>query len=218
MQVIVAMATMPEAIFGDVVWDTKSQNFILPTSSSEQAFTFNFENKGPNSIRINSATTSCGCTITSFPAEIVKAGVSGEIVGSYKPGSRRGLNRVSIIVKGSEIIGDKLHPFDETLSVVLDAPEIVKINPGMTLWKRNDPLLEKVVNVEIATGIPMELRILSLSNESFDIELNGSDQSGSFKLKSKPKSTSGSCQTMVTLEGLSPGGAKMRFYAHFVVR
>ncbi|MDP4222698.1 MAG: DUF1573 domain-containing protein [Bacteroidota bacterium] len=62
-----------------VIFREYEHDFGKIIEGEKVAWTFNFENRGPGRLVINSATTTCGCTVTKFSRDPIPAGGGGSL-------------------------------------------------------------------------------------------------------------------------------------------
>ena len=76
-------------------------DFGKVTEGEKVAYIFSFENKGPGTLVINSASTSCGCTVTKFERNPIPAGNKGSLEVVFDTGGRNGLQTKTITVQSN---------------------------------------------------------------------------------------------------------------------
>lgn len=65
------------------------------------ACVFTFSNKGDGSLVINSATTSCGCTVPEFDSDPIAPGEKGEIEVLFDSAYRQGIQNKTITIRSN---------------------------------------------------------------------------------------------------------------------
>jgi hypothetical protein len=68
------------------------------TEGEKVAHIFTFENKGPGNLVINSALTTCGCTITKYDRNPIPAGKGGSLEVVFDSNGKKGIQTKTITV------------------------------------------------------------------------------------------------------------------------
>lgn len=92
-----------EGELGEISFREYEHDFGKVTEGEKVAYIFAFENKGPGTLVINSASTSCGCTITKFDRDPIPAGKGGSLEVVFDTGGRSGLQTKTITVQSNSI-------------------------------------------------------------------------------------------------------------------
>lgn len=77
---------LPEMTFNDTFHD-----FGKIQEGEKVTYTFNFKNTGPGTLVIESATSSCGCTVPEKPEEPVPSGASNHITVKFNSEGKSGV-------------------------------------------------------------------------------------------------------------------------------
>jgi hypothetical protein len=88
---------------GEAILEFQSlvHDFGKITEGEIVACVFSFENSGDEDLIINSAVTSCGCTVPSFPKEPVKPGDQGRIEVVFDSSYRSGAQSKTITIRSN---------------------------------------------------------------------------------------------------------------------
>jgi hypothetical protein len=73
-------------------------NFERLVSGEQVTYAFKFKNTGKSLLIISNVSTSCGCTVSSFPKQPIKPGESASIDVSFDSEGRHGLQNKTITV------------------------------------------------------------------------------------------------------------------------
>ncbi len=95
-----AAEDMPEMSFSDTV-----HNFGKMYAGEEVTHEFEFTNTGKAPLLISGTTTSCGCTVASYPTEPVLPGEKGKLKVNFKPNSDSGFEEKSVNVHANTARG-----------------------------------------------------------------------------------------------------------------
>jgi len=90
-----------EGELGEISFREYEHNFGKVTEGEKVAYIFTFENKGPGTLVINSASTTCGCTVTKFDRDPVPAGKGGSLEVVFDTGGRSGIQTKTISVQSN---------------------------------------------------------------------------------------------------------------------
>jgi hypothetical protein len=206
------------AIAGGVTWEKMEQNIRVKAQEEEVHFSFKFKNSGVQSIVLSEAKPSCSCTIAEIANKKYAPGESGVIAGTYKIKNKAGLSSVNIVINGNEVVGDGMKPFSDTLRLSVIVEEIVRITPGITIWKKNSEAVEREIDVVILQEEPLALKFIGLNNDHFDVKMIDVITGRKYILALKPKSTNESVDSIARIEATLPSGKKMFFSAYFLIR
>ncbi len=90
-----------EGELGEISFREYEHDFGKVTEGEKVACIFAFENKGPGTLVINSASTSCGCTVTKFDRDPIPAGKGGSLEVVFDTGGRSGIQTKTISVQSN---------------------------------------------------------------------------------------------------------------------
>jgi hypothetical protein len=95
-------ANLPaEGELGEISFREYEHDFGKVTEGEKVGYIFAFENKGPGTLVINSASTSCGCTVTKFDRDPIPAGKGGSLEVVFDTGGRSGIQTKTISVQSN---------------------------------------------------------------------------------------------------------------------
>ncbi len=86
-------STLPSITFGEMEHD-----FGKILQGESVSYTFKFENTGKSDLLIAEVSTSCGCTVPSYPKTPIKPGEKGEIRVTFTSKGQRGFQSKNILV------------------------------------------------------------------------------------------------------------------------
>lgn len=114
-----AQLTGPGSATGDadIVFKEYEHDFGKVTEGEKIAYLFSYENKGPGDLVINSASTSCGCTVSKYDTKPIAPGSHGTLEVVFNTSGRSGMQTKTVTV----------HSNSKTPSVILKiTAEVVK--------------------------------------------------------------------------------------------
>lgn len=80
-------------------------NFGKIVEGEKVAHIFSFENKGPGSLVISSASTSCGCTVTKYDRNPIPSGKGGNLEVVFDSNGRSGIQTKTVSVHSNSKSG-----------------------------------------------------------------------------------------------------------------
>jgi hypothetical protein len=86
-----------------ISYESTHYDFGTVTEGKKVKKTFTFRNTGTVPLKIFSAYGSCGCTIPTYPKELIAPGESGEILVEFNSKGRVGPNTKSVIVSANTL-------------------------------------------------------------------------------------------------------------------
>lgn len=205
-------------IYAGVEWEPREISPIASIGVTSVDFAFGFKNTGKFPVEFDLPSTSCGCTLAKWDKTIYAAGESGFLKGVYNTSGKRGLNVVTITIKGAEIDGDMRRPVLESLKLNITIPEVVKISPGITLWRKDSDVITKTVRFEVNEVLHMPLKLIKISRDTFTGEWREVEAGRAYEFVATPTSTKEAGKAVVTVEGINKDGKPLRFYAHLIIR
>ena len=204
--------------YAGVKWDSQVIDVQAKPGDEWIEFAFPFKNGGALPVHLEAPVASCDCTLVELKTFTFSKGESGEIRGIYDLAGRRGQYAVTITVKGAEVDGQTRRPFTDTLRLNVTVPEVVKVSPGVTLWRKNSVAEAKTIRFEVNEPFLMPLKLAKVSRETFAGEWKEVEKGKAYELLVTPASTGEVGSAMVTIEGVTENGKTLRFYAHLIIR
>lgn len=97
------ISLLPSSDSGTAViqFNTMEHDFGAITAGEKVAYVFNFTNTGTASLVINSASTSCGCTVPQFSKKPLSPGQKGTLEVVFDSSGREGLQTKTITVQSN---------------------------------------------------------------------------------------------------------------------
>jgi len=83
----------------EIVFKEYQHDFGKVTEGEKLSYIFTFENKGSSDLIINSASTTCGCTVPKYDTKPIHTGGSGELEVVFDTSGRNGMQTKVITVK-----------------------------------------------------------------------------------------------------------------------
>ena len=145
---------------------------------------FPFTVKGDRPVTILEYDAPCSC----LEAKISEGKLT------WKPGERgvvKGEFKIASTFKGVVDKNIKLRMREqrlpETLTVRVDIPVLVEIDPPNLFWEVGQPVEPKTIDINIKHEDPIKILKVEQSNENFDLDLARDENTGNYKLTVTPK-------------------------------
>jgi hypothetical protein len=85
----------------EIVFSEYQHDFGKVAEGEKLSYIFTFENKGQGDLIINSASTSCGCTVPKYDTKPIRSGDSGKLEVVFDTSGRNGIQTKVITVKSN---------------------------------------------------------------------------------------------------------------------
>jgi len=137
----------------EVTWTNKNLDLEMSPGAMELRGAFTFTNDGEAYVTITSVKPSCGCTTTALEKKVYGPGESGVIAVVFSVGDRVGKQVKKIVVRTD----DPATPVT-TLTLRADIPQWVELKPRLLMWKSDEALDAKTVEVTFHDAEPVVLK------------------------------------------------------------
>jgi hypothetical protein len=200
-RVAVALAGLSltcQSALGGLSWENKSLEFRPGVADAQVVAHFKFTNTGTSPVTIKKATSSCWCVTATTSKETFSAGETGEVIATFNIGSRVGQHQKTVIVETN----DESEPKVE-LNLKVTLLKVCKIQPVAIVWKKDEALDEKKLQVESIDGF--EIKSLETKPVDPNIEIVTTTvrviQDGrQYEILVKPKGSARPLKTMFKIE------------------
>ena len=191
--------------------DFEQELLQLKPSPGEKRVTgyFRFTNTGDYPVNIVEVRTSCGCTTTRLEKMAYAPGETGEIETIFKLGSREGVHRKRVSV----YTDDKQSP-SYAMSLVVDIPRVLKIQPRMLFWKQGEDFSPKKQIIKILYPQPVVIEEARSLNPSFSVELKALEEGRKYELSGTPKADRREQRGTAQLVARLPDGQTKNFFSY----
>jgi hypothetical protein len=210
--ILLAIAVSNAAMLrAELAWDTRRIELAPSVFDTAADAKFGFVNSGDQPVTIDSAKSSCGCTIPKLEKNTYAPGERGAIVAHFNIGDRRGIQNVGIQVA----IQGKQAP--DVLSLVLKIPNPATITPSMLVWGKEESNTAKTITVEAVEGLALRVEQVQPSSADFDATVETEQEGAKYRIVVTPKSTARSSVTVLNIDTLL-GDKKKMLQAYAQVR
>lgn len=186
-----------------LTWQTHEIHLQAALGQDEVEGVFRFRNTGDTPVRILSASPSCSCVAVQYGKEMVAPGESGEIRAAYKFNGSVGHEVKTIAVVTNDQVGHAT-----ILTLTVDIPEPLVVNPRFLFWEMGKDPAEK--SVEIVATYPAQTTVgaLQCSNTLFAARLQP-EAAGRYRLWVKPVDLTQPSTGIIGLNVVIAGHAKV---------
>lgn len=161
----------------------------------EVSATFTFVNKGNRPIKVTKLDSSCSC---------LEASVDKEVYGPGEKGTGKAVFKVSSLVGKHEktlhlLTDDPAEP-DKVLTVVLDVPEEISIEPRLLEWVLGEEPVAKDLTIKMVGKDPLKVTKVTASRENVTFEVQEVTPGREYRITVKPASTASITVGMLKIE------------------
>lgn len=213
---LAAMVCQGELEFEDRVWRETAG-----ASEEKVEFSFPFENTGSTEVTITEVKSSCGCTTAKLDQKTYAPGESGEITGAFNIGSRQGLQRKTVRLATDSVAQPQI-----LLTIEVNIPKLISIEPGMLLWRKGEVPDVKTLKIVPNEEMGIEIGGIDLEAEGFSIELldadaeaaTGTPETAGREALVSVVSTDSANRGLIRVTAILPDGQEKQYFAHALVR
>lgn len=209
MSVLLFFLCLVAPAFAQLKWDQPQQVFTPNPGEKTVTARYRFTNTGASPVSIIDVRPSCGCTTATLAKKDYAPGESGEIEAKVNFAGHVGHQEkwiyVTTNVAGSEPV---------LLSLAVDIPPEVTIQPEFVMWRVGDPLEPKTMRVVIPEGIPTKLVAAQADNPTMQVRLREVEAGKEWEVKVTPTSTREPVKAVVTIRSDYPAGNPASYSAY----
>lgn len=172
-------------LHAELSWESQKVKLKAEHGSETVKILFPFKNSGSATCEIVFVSSSCGCTVPKLEKKIYQTGENGQIEAIFTIGTRKGVQRKSLVanVKCGEVT--KKYP----LQFEVEIPKEVTLAPSFHFWKKGEEGVEKKVDVDIHLPSGANIDHVIPSSDQFDFRLEEIEARKKYQIYIKPKST-----------------------------
>jgi hypothetical protein len=196
-------------VFAQLKWDQPQQTLIPQPGEKVVTAKFGFINVGQTPVSILDVRPSCGCTTATLAKKEYAPGESGEIEAKLNFAGHVGHQEKWIYVT-TNTVGEE----PALLSLTVDIPPEVTIQPEFVMWRVGDPLEPKTMRVVIPDGIPTKMIAAQADNPTMQVRLREVQAGKEWEVKVTPTSTREPVKAVVTIRSDYPAGNPATYSAY----
>jgi len=195
--------------FAQLKWDQPQQVFAPKPGEKTVTARYRFTNIGASPVSILDVRPSCGCTTATLAKKEYAPGESGEIEAKLNFAGHVGHQEKWIYVT-TNTVGEE----PALLSLTVDIPPEVTIQPEFVMWRVGDPLEPKTMRVVIPDGIPTKMIAAQADNPTMQVQLREVQAGKEWEVKVTPTSTREPVKAVVTIRSDYPAGNPATYSAY----
>lgn len=195
--------------FAQLKWDQPQQIFAPKPGEKTANARYRFTNIGASTVSIIDVRPSCGCTTTTLAKKEYAPGESGEIEAKLNFAGHVGHQEKWIYVT-TNLAGSE----PTVLSLAVDIPPEVTIQPEFVMWRVGDPLEPKTMRIVIPDGIPTKLVAAQSDNPMMQVQLREVQPGKEWEVKVTPASTREPIKAAVSIRSDYPAGNPSSYSAY----
>jgi hypothetical protein len=195
--------------FAQLKWDQPQQVFAPKPGEKTVTARYRFTNIGASPVSILDVRPSCGCTTATLAKKEYAPGESGEIEAKLNFAGHVGHQEKWIYVT-TNTVGEE----PALLSLAVDIPPEVTIQPEFVMWRVGDPLEPKTMRVVIPDGIPTKMIAAQADNPTMQVRLREVQAGKEWEVKVTPTSTREPVKAVVTIRSDYPAGNPATYSAY----
>ncbi len=157
--------------------------------------TFTFTNKGSKPVKVTKLDSSCSCLEASLDKAVYAPGDKGTGRALFKVSSLVGRHEKSLHL----FTDDPAEP-EKVLTVVLDVPEEISIEPKLLEWVLNEPAAPKELTVKMLGKDPLKITKVTSTRENVTFESKEITPGREYRITVKPASTAEITVGMLKIE------------------
>jgi len=197
------------SVSAQLKWDQPQQTLIPRPGEKAVTAKFGFTNMGRTSVTIVDVHPSCGCTTATLAKKEYSPGESGEIDAKLNFAGHVGHQEKWIYVT-TNVPGTE----PALLSLAVDIPPEVTIQPEFVMWRIGDPLEPKTMRVVIPDGIPTRMVAAQADSPTMEVRLKEVQAGKEWEVKVTPTSTREPVKAVVTIRSDYPAAHPATYSAY----
>ncbi|MBV8215979.1 MAG: DUF1573 domain-containing protein [Verrucomicrobia bacterium] len=196
-------------IFAQLKWDQPQQKLSAKPGDKAVSAKYRFTNQGTSPVTIVDVRPSCGCTTATLAKKVFAPGESGEIDARFNFAGHTGHQEKWIYVT-TNLAGTE--PMLLTLAV--DIPPEITIEPDFVMWRIGDPLTPKTIRVVVPDGFPTKIVAVQTDNPAIQVELQEVRVGKQWELKVTPTGTKNLVKAIVSIRSDYPAENPATYFAY----
>ncbi|MDD2764128.1 MAG: DUF1573 domain-containing protein [Opitutaceae bacterium] len=192
-------------------WKTTEIHLQAGLGQEQAAGVFLFRNTQNKPVRILSVFADCHCVAARPEKDVYAPGESGEIRAEFVFAGRVGRQ-----IKTITVVSDEPGGKAASLTLTVDIPEPVVVNPRFLFWPTGGPPAERSLEIIVTEPKQTEIGELQCSNPFFSARLQP-EQAGRYRLLIKPSGTQQPAEATIRLN-VTVAGRPQSYQVYVAVR
>ena len=181
-------------IFAQLKWDQPQQKISVKPGDKAVTAKYRFTNNSSSPVTIVDVRPSCGCTTATLAKKTYAPGESGEIDAKLNFAGHTGHQEKWIYVttnsSGTE---------PTLLTLAVDIPPDITIEPQFVMWRIGDPLTPKTIRVVVPDGFPSKIVAAQTDNPAIHVQLQEVMAGKQWEVKVTPAETKDLVKAVVSI-------------------
>lgn len=178
------LSALPVTALGSLEWKKTVIDHKAKPEDEEVTALFHFANTGDTPVEILGIKTSCGCTVAEQDKKIYLPGEMGTIKVKFTFEGRTGEQSKNVRITTN----DPQSPL-VLLTLNVDIPEFLSIEPQLLFWTRDEVPVFKSTIISVLSKTPVYINKIESENENFDYELTKLEDGRRYRIRVTPKDT-----------------------------
>ena len=182
-----------------LTWDQSTVELKAPLDAAPNTkleARFPFKNTADHIIEVVTVQSDCGCTVPELKPRRYTPGQIGVLTALYPVGDKVGREEKHLAICTSDA-PDK----PTILTVIMDVPKLLDLNPAALVWKTGDSPVAKIVAINGMDGIVIKRLTVSTSQMLFAPALHLTKVGTQYELEVTPTRTDLVCTGQIILSG-----------------
>jgi Protein of unknown function (DUF1573) len=181
-------------IFAQLKWDEPQQKLSVKPGDKAVTATYRFTNESASPVTIVDVRSSCGCTTATLAKRTYAPGESGEIDAKLNFAGHTGHQEKWIYVTTNSAGTEPT-----LLTLAVDIPPDITIEPEFVMWRIGDPLIPKTIRVVVPDGFPTKIVAAQTDNPAIQVQLQEVMAGRQWEVKVTPSETKDVVKAIVSI-------------------
>jgi len=190
----------------ELEWETDHVSINAEMGQDKVVAKYPFTVLGEQAVKISQVRASCGCTATKLDKDTYEPGESSEIEAVFTIGNRQGKQVKKIFVH----LNDATSP-TYTLTLEVDIPELLKIEPRFVYWGVNDELESKIIKLSVPHEEKVLVRQVRCMNNQIKVDLKTIEDGKEYEVIITPMDLKKSMYSAIYIDAVLPKGESRTF-------
>ena len=186
-------------IFAQLKWDQPQQKLSVKPGEKAVTAKYRFTNNSTSPVTIVDVRPSCGCTTATLAKKTYAPRESGEIDSKLNFAGHTGHQEKWIYVTTNSA-GTK----PTLLTLAVDIPPDITIEPQFVMWRIGDPLTPKIIRVVVPDGFPTKIVAAQTDNPAIQVQLQEVRAGKQWEVKVTPAETKELVKAIVSIRSDYP--------------
>ena len=184
----------PVVAQAELTWKKTTISYQAKPEDESVTALYHFANTGTTPVKILSTKTSCGCTVAKLDKDVYTPNELGVLRVKFTFGDRTGPQ-----TKQVQMYTDDPRGLTYLLTLQVDIPEFLTVEPQLLFWTRGEPAMKKEATVNVLAKDPIYIKSLEVPDQNFSAELVKLEDGHRYKIVVTPKSTAESQQAKLKI-------------------